>query len=52
GLRGIGPFVAERFLDIVKARNQLARLLGYQDFYDYKVTSAEGFGKTRLFEIM
>ncbi|KAJ9506361.1 hypothetical protein QJQ45_019497 [Haematococcus lacustris] len=33
GLRGIGPFVAERFLDIVKARNQLARLLGYQDFY-------------------
>ncbi|KAL6764974.1 oligoendopeptidase [Haematococcus lacustris] len=52
GLRGIGPFVAQRFLDIVKARNQLARLLGYQDFYDYKVTSAEGFGKTRLFEIM
>jgi hypothetical protein len=33
GLRSIGPFVAERFIEIVKARNQLARLLGYEDFY-------------------
>lgn len=52
GMRTIGPFVAERFIEIVKARNTMARLMGYQDFYDYKVTSAEGFGKTRLFEIM
>jgi hypothetical protein len=29
--------VAEKFLVIVKKRNQLARLLGYEDFYDYKV---------------
>jgi len=33
-------------------RNQLAKALGYIDFYDYKVTQAEGFGKIKLFEIM
>jgi hypothetical protein len=33
-LRSIGPFVAERFCEIVKARNALARLSGYEDFYD------------------
>jgi hypothetical protein len=26
--------------------------IGVQDFYDYKVTSAEGFGKDRLFSIL
>ena len=36
-MRSIGPFVAERFLEIVKARNNMARLLGFEDFYDYKV---------------
>ncbi len=36
-MRSIGPFVAERFLVIVKLRNRLARALGYEDFYDYKV---------------
>ncbi|KIY99642.1 peptidase M3A and M3B thimet/oligopeptidase F, partial [Monoraphidium neglectum] len=51
-LRSIGPFVAARFCAIVKARNELARLSGYEDFYDMKVTAAEGFGKKRLFEIL
>jgi hypothetical protein len=37
---------------VVKARNQLAKTLGFIDFYDYKVTQAEGFGKIKLFEIM
>jgi hypothetical protein len=37
GIRTIGPFVAERFLDIIKLRNRLAKSLGYEDFYDYKV---------------
>jgi hypothetical protein len=41
-MRGIGPFVAEKYLVIVKKRNELARLLGYQDFYDYKVWEEEG----------
>ncbi|CAK0829101.1 unnamed protein product [Prorocentrum cordatum] len=30
----------------------MARALGYIDFYDYKVTQAEGFGKARVFEIL
>merc|ERR1711871_599980 len=52
-LSGIGDFVvANGFPEIVKKRNQMARLLGYEDFYDYKVTAAEGFGKERLFQIL
>ncbi|KAJ3111583.1 hypothetical protein HDU96_005547 [Phlyctochytrium bullatum] len=52
GLRGIGPFVAERFCTIVKLRNKLARALGYECFYDMKVTQAEGFGKHTLFPML
>jgi hypothetical protein len=36
-MRGIGEFVAEKFVDIVKGRNRMAKMLGYVDFYDYKV---------------
>ena len=42
GMRSIGPFVAERFLEIVKSRNRLARSLGYIDYYDFKVISLTG----------
>lgn len=53
GLRSIGDAIlADGFPDIVRKRNKLARTLGYIDFYDYKVTQAEGFGKKRLFEIL
>ncbi|GIL49198.1 hypothetical protein Vafri_5347 [Volvox africanus] len=52
GLRSIGPFVSAKFVEIVKERNKLARLLGFEDFYDYKVTAAEGFGKSQLFSIL
>ena len=37
GMRTVGPHVASRFCEIVKLRNKLARNLGYEDFYDYKV---------------
>ena len=40
------------FVELVKARNTMAKALGYEDFYDYKVTQAEGFGKKALFEIL
>ena len=33
GMRSIGPFVCEPFLEIVKLRNRLAKLMGYGDFY-------------------
>ena len=36
-MRSVGPYVAEKFLQIVKERNRLARMMGYEDFYDYKV---------------
>ena len=53
GLRSIGPFVCSHgFLEIVKLRNELARLLGFCDYYDYTVTNAEGFSKAKLFEIL
>lgn len=53
GLRSIGPFVLDNgFVEIVKQRNQLAKSLGFEDYYDYKVTHAEGFSKKRLFEIL
>ena len=53
GLRSIGSFVLENgFLDIIKLRNQLGKLLGYQDYYDYTVSNSEGFSKSKLFEIL
>ena len=52
-MRTIGDFVtANGFVDLVKARNRMAKSLGYVDYYDYKVTQAEGFGKAALFEIL
>ena len=53
GLRTIGDFVtANGFVELVRARNRMAKALGYVDYYDYKVTQAEGFGKAALFEIL
>eukprot|EP00571_Detonula_confervacea_P015345 CAMPEP_0172300836 /NCGR_PEP_ID=MMETSP1058-20130122/2844_1 /TAXON_ID=83371 /ORGANISM="Detonula confervacea, Strain CCMP 353" /LENGTH=670 /DNA_ID=CAMNT_0013010751 /DNA_START=30 /DNA_END=2042 /DNA_ORIENTATION=+ len=53
GLSQIGDFVTENgFVELVKVRNRMAKALGYLDFYDYKVTGAEGFGKIALFEIL
>jgi hypothetical protein len=40
------------FLEILRARNALGRMLGYEDYYDYKVSRNEGFGKRKLFEIL
>ena len=53
GLTKIGDFVtANGFPELVKTRNRMAKTLGYQDYYDYKVTQAEGFGKDELFGIL
>lgn len=53
GLSKIGDFVCDNgFVELVKVRNRMAKALGYLDFYDYKVTNAEGFGKLALFEIL
>lgn len=53
GLGKIGEFALENgFVDLVRARNQMAKALDFEDYYDYKVTGAEGFGKKALFEIL
>lgn len=53
GLKSIGPFVLEHgYLEIVRKRNELGRLCGYEDYYDWKVQRTEGFSKKRLFEIL
>lgn len=53
GLRSIGPFVlGAGLVEMVKLRNAMARKLGYEDYYDYKVTQAEGFNKATLFGIL
>jgi len=52
GLRTIGPFVSTKFCEIVKLRNIFAKSLGYECFYDMKVSQAEGFNKRTLFNIL
>ncbi len=50
GLKSIEPFVLEHgFLDIVAMRNRLGRMLGYEDYYDWKVNIVERMTKRRLF---
>lgn len=50
GLRSIEPFVLEHgFLDIVAMRNRLGRMLGYEDYYDWKVNIIERMTKRQLF---
>ncbi|MEI8133452.1 MAG: M3 family metallopeptidase [bacterium] len=53
GLLSIGPFVLTNgFIEIIKARNELGRSCGYEDYYDYKVQKAEGISKRKLFELL
>ena len=53
GLLAIPKFVVENgFVELVACRNKMAKELGYEDYYDYKVTQAEGFGKAALFDIL
>jgi hypothetical protein len=35
--RGIGPHIVDKFVEVVRLRNKLARLAGYEDFFEYKV---------------
>ena len=50
GLRSIEHYVLGRgFLDVVKRRNQLGRMLGYEDYYDWRVSVTEQMSKRVLF---
>tara|TARA_B110000977_G_scaffold176155_1_gene231535 strand:- start:13631 stop:15409 length:1779 start_codon:yes stop_codon:yes gene_type:complete len=51
--REVGPFLlANGFPEIIAERNRFARTLGFVDFYDMKVTQAEGFDKETCFEML
>ncbi len=53
GMRSIENYVLDNgYLPIVKKRNELGRLMGFEDYYDYKVNLFEGFSKRKLFEIL
>ena len=53
GLKTIGPFVLRNgFIEIIKKRNELGRMCGFEDYYDFKVQKTEGFSKKKLFELL
>ncbi len=53
GLRSIETFVLQHgFLEIVKKRNRLGRMLGAEDYYDWKTRRVEGMSKRELFELL
>jgi Zn-dependent oligopeptidase len=53
GLCSIAPFICENsFVEIIKLQNKLAKSLGFEDYYGYKVTNTEGMSKQKLFEIL
>ena len=53
GLRSIEDFVlGTNFLEIVKMRNRLGRSLGYEDYYDWRVSVTERMSKRELFAIL
>jgi Zn-dependent oligopeptidase len=53
GLKAIETHVlANGFIEIVKERNRLGRMLGYEDYYDFKVSRNEGMSKRTLFGLL
>jgi hypothetical protein len=53
GLRSIEPFILDRgFIEIVKKRNRLGRLLGAEDYYDWKTKQNEGMSKAEVFALL
>lgn len=53
GLRSIEEFVLDHgFLEIVRMRNRLARSLGYEDYYDWRVRVVERMSKAELFAVL
>lgn len=52
-LREIERFVLDNgYLDLVRARNRLGRMLGGEDYYDWKVRRIEGMSKRDIFDLL
>ncbi len=47
----LATLVLAEYIELVKLRNQYARLLGYIDFYDFKVQREDGMTKKELFSL-
>lgn len=53
GLRSIETHVLQNgFLEVVKLRNRLGRMLGGEDYYDWKTRRTEGMTKREIFELL
>jgi len=53
GLVAIEDFVLEHgFVEVVRRRNRLGRLLGGEDYYDWKVKRNEGMSKHEIFSVL
>ncbi len=53
GLSSIEPFVLQNgYLEVVAMRNRLARLLGAEDYYEWKVQRVEGMSKKEIFGLL
>jgi Zn-dependent oligopeptidase len=53
GLRGVEEFVLDHgFLEIVRERNRLGRMLGGDDYYDARVRRVEGMSKAAIFALL
>ncbi|MHC4956391.1 MAG: M3 family metallopeptidase [Planctomycetota bacterium] len=53
GMGAIEPFVLENgYLEIVRERNRLGRMLGGEDYYDWKVRRVEGMSKREIFDLL
>ncbi|MFT7507410.1 MAG: Zn-dependent oligopeptidase [Acidimicrobiales bacterium] len=50
-LEDLAIICAEEFVELVALRNQYAQILGYEDFYAYKIKTEEGMTKHELFTI-
>lgn len=53
GMRSIENHVlAHGFIEIIKKRNELGRMLGGEDYYDWKVKRVEGMSKHEIFALL
>lgn len=53
GLRSIEQFVLDNgFVELVRQRNRLGRMLGGEDFYDWTVRRVEGLSKNQIFDLL
>lgn len=53
GLRSIEPHVlGHGFIELVRQRNRLGRMLGGEDYYDWKTRRVEGMTKAEVFELL